>query len=73
MFDILVTSFIILLLGSGLAGVVAIILSILLIFIKDTNKRQPIEKALKLILFACIISFCIGFGLCTYTLLTSYR
>lgn len=65
------TAFIILLFGSGLSGLLAIVVFIILMFIKDTNKRAAIKKLLKTSIIICIISFCIGFGLCTYSLQTT--
>ena len=53
---------------SGLSGVLALLLVIYLIFIKDASKRQPLERLLNASLLVCIISFCIGFGICSYVL-----
>ena len=65
--EIVVLAFVILIGASALSGVLAIILAIALIFIKDFTKRQSIGKWIKILLLTCIISFCIGFGLCSYS------
>ena len=67
MSNILEPLFILLLLISALSVLLLIILSIALFFIKDKNKQQQIKKLLKVTLLVCIITFCIGFGLCTYS------
>lgn len=70
MIDTIAPVFMAFLAASALSGVLAIVLLIALIFIKDTDKRQPFEKVLNISLFICIISFCIGFGMCSYVLVT---
>ena len=70
MTDIIEPLFMSLLGLSGLSGILAILLLFTLLFIKDADKRQPLEKVLNISLLICIISFCIGFGICSYILVT---
>ncbi|WP_131667727.1 hypothetical protein [Psychrobacter pygoscelis] len=70
MTDIIEPLFMALLGLCGLSGVLAILLLIYLIFIKDADKRQPLERLLNASLLVCIISFCVGFGICSYILVT---
>lgn len=66
--NLLDTTFMGLLLVSGLSGILTIILLIARIFIKETDQKQALNKVVKVAVLVCIISFCVGFGLCTFSL-----
>lgn len=66
--NILETTFMGLLLVSGLSGILGIILLIAQVFIENTDKKQSLDEVVKVSLLICFISFCVGFGLCTFSL-----